>query len=111
MANTPKKVAVIGLDCAITGLIEKHIKDGKLPTFKKLFEQGVVAENCLAPYPTITPPNWASIATGAWPGTHGVTDFHYYEPGTTPWNKNTYQSFSSDRLKAETLWDAEMHRA
>jgi predicted AlkP superfamily phosphohydrolase/phosphomutase len=106
MANTPKKVAVIGLDCAITGLVEKHIKDGHLPTFKKLFEQGVVAENCLAPYPTITPPNWASIATGAWSGTHGVTDFHVHTPGTTPYNRNTVQAFSSDRLKAETLWDA-----
>lgn len=106
MANTPKKVAVIGLDCALPKLIEKHIKDGHLPTFKKLIEGGVFADNCLVPYPTITPPNWASIATGAWPGTHNVTDFHYHELGTTPYNHNTFQSFGSQRLKAETIWDA-----
>ena len=70
MANTPKKVAVIGLDCAMSHLILKHIADGHLPTFKKLIDGGVLAENCLVPYPTVTPPNWASIATGAWPGTH-----------------------------------------
>lgn len=105
MANKPKKVAVIGLDCAITPLIDKHIKEGHLPTFKKLFESGTVADNCLCPYPTITPPNWASIATGAWPGTHCVTDFHHHKPGTTPSNWNIGQSFSSERVKAEFIWD------
>jgi predicted AlkP superfamily phosphohydrolase/phosphomutase len=106
MANVPKKVALIGLDCALPHLIEKHIKEGHLPTFKKLIEGGVIAENCLVPYPTVTPPNWASIATGAWPGTHGITDFHVHTPGTTPTNANIVQAFSSDRCKAEYLWDA-----
>jgi len=106
MANLPKKVAVIGLDCALPHLIEKHIADGHLPTFKKLIEGGVIADNCLVPYPTVTPPNWASIATGAWPGTHGITDFHVHKPGTTPTNANIVQAFNSDRCKAEYLWDA-----
>ena len=57
MANVPKKVAVIGFDCAEPHLIKKHIAEGHLPNFKKLFEGGVLAENCLSPYPTITPPN------------------------------------------------------
>ena len=105
MANTPKKVAVIGLDCAEPRLIEKHIKEGHLPTFKKLIDSGVIAQNCLVPYPTVTPPNWCSIATGAWPGTHQVTDFHVHKPGTTPWNINIVQAFSSERCKAEFLWD------
>ncbi len=106
MANVPKKVAVIGLDCALPALIEKHVTEGHLPTFKKLIEGGVMADNCLVPYPTITPPNWASIATGTWPGTHGITDFHVHNPGTTPYNWNTVQAFSSERCKAEYLWDA-----
>jgi predicted AlkP superfamily phosphohydrolase/phosphomutase len=105
MANVPKKVAVIGLDCALPHLIEKHIKDGHLPTFKKLIDSGVIADNCLVPYPTVTPPNWASIATGAWPGTHGITDFHYHKPGTTPVNTNCIQSFDSQLCQAEYLWD------
>ena len=106
MEKTPKKVVVIGLDCALPALIEQHIKEGHLPTFKKLIEGGVIAENCLVPYPTITPPNWASIATGAWPGTHGITDFHMHVPGTTPDTTNVVQAFSSDRLQAEYIWDA-----
>ena len=106
MANVPVKVAVIGLDCALPHLIEKHIADGHLPTFKKLIEGGVIADNCLVPYPTVTPPNWASIATGAWPGTHGITDFHVHKQGTTPTNANIVQAFNSERCKAEYLWDA-----
>jgi len=105
MSQKPKKVAVIGLDCAITHLIEKHIAEGHLPTFKKLFDEGVVADNALVPYPTITPPNWASVATGAWPGTHGITDFWVHKPGTMPVNVNTVEAFSSERVQAEYIWD------
>jgi predicted AlkP superfamily phosphohydrolase/phosphomutase len=105
MANVPKKAAIIGLDCALPHLIEKHIKEGHLPTFKRLIESGVIADNCLVPYPTVTPPNWASIATGAWPGTHGITDFHYHKPGTTPIGMNCVQAFDSNLCEAEFLWD------
>ena len=105
MANAPRKVAIIGLDCALPHLIEKHIADGHLPTFKKLIDSGVIADNCLVPYPTVTPPNWASIATGAWPGTHGITDFHYHKPGTTPIGINCVQAFDSQLCEAEYLWD------
>jgi len=31
MAKKPKKVAVIGLDCALPHMIEKHIEEGYLP--------------------------------------------------------------------------------
>jgi predicted AlkP superfamily phosphohydrolase/phosphomutase len=105
MANAPKKVAIIGLDCAMPGLILKHIADGHLPTLKKMIEGGALADNCLVPYPTVTPPNWASIATGAWPGTHCITDFHVHQAGTTPYNYNIVQAFNSERCKAEYLWD------
>jgi predicted AlkP superfamily phosphohydrolase/phosphomutase len=105
MSNKPKKVAVIGFDCAEPHLIQKHIAEGHLPTFKKLFDGGVLALNCLCPYPTITPPNWASIATGAWPGTHNVTDFHLHKEGTSQVNANTFEGFSSENCKAEYIWD------
>ncbi len=100
------KVAVIGLDCALTHLIDKHIAEGELPNFKKLFENGTVCDNALVPYPTITPPNWATICTGAWPGTHGVTDFWVHVPGTTPTNNNAVCAFNTKWYQAETMWEA-----
>ena len=106
MANVPKKVAVIGLDCALPHLVEQHIAEGHLPTFKKLIEGGVIADNCLVPYPTITPPNWACIATDAWPGTHGITDFHVQEVGGPLDSTNVKQAFNSEGVNAEFMWDA-----
>lgn len=106
MAIRPKKLAVIGLDCAMPKMIEKHIEEGHLPNFKKLIEKGTIADNCLVPYPTITPPNWATIATGAWAGTHGITDFQIHLPGTSLKDENKIQAFNSERFKAETIWDA-----
>jgi hypothetical protein len=101
MAKKPEKVAMIGLDCALPHLIEQHIKEGHLPTFKKLIENGVIADNCLVPFPTITPPNWVPIGTGAWAGTHSVTDFHVHEPGTPLDNMNVRAAFSSERVTAD----------
>lgn len=105
MTSRPKRVALIGFDCAEPHLIKKHIAEGHLPTFKKLFEGGIMAENCLCPFPTITPPNWASIATGAWPGTHCVTDFHLHREGTAQINANIFEGYSSENCKAEFIWD------
>jgi len=74
MLKTPKKVMVIGLDAPISPRVYDYATKGELPTIKNLIEEGVYALNCMVPYPTITPPNWTSIATGAWPGTHGITE-------------------------------------
>lgn len=104
--KTFKKVAVIGLDCAITHLIDKHIAEGVLPNFKKLFTQGTVCDNALVPFPTITPPNWATICTGAWPQTHGVTDFWVPTPGATPTYDNAVCAFNTKWYTAETIWEA-----
>ena len=98
--NKPGKVLVIGLDGAVSHLIEKHIAEGHLPAFKKLIGEGVIAENALVPYPTITPPNWTSIATGAWPGTHSVSDFHVKPPGSALKSFEMEAAFSSSRCKS-----------
>lgn len=106
MANTPNKVVVIGLDCCMPHLVERHINEGYLPTFKRLIERGVLAENCLPPFPTVTPPNWAAIATGAWGATHGITDFHNHEPGEPLDNDANLQNWDRRRVKAEYIWEA-----
>ena len=105
MKTRPKKVAVIGFDCAEPHLIERHIREGHLPNFKKLIENGVMADHCLSSVPTNTPPNWASIATGATVGTHQVTDFHLPRPGMPHMNANIFEAFSSENCRAETIWD------
>ena len=71
MAGRPKKVIVLGLDAPIAPRLYKYCKEGKLPAIARVINNGVWARNAMLPLPTITPPNWSAIATGAWPSTIG----------------------------------------
>lgn len=104
MANRPKKVMILGLDAPIAPRLYKYCKEGKLPTLAKVINNGVWAKNAMLPLPTITPPNWTSIATGAWPSTHCVTDFNVHYPGD-PLDR-THGGFYSGDVKAEFVWNA-----
>ncbi|MHB1133541.1 MAG: alkaline phosphatase family protein [Chloroflexota bacterium] len=99
-----EKVMILGLDAPIVPRVVAMARAGLLPTLGKLLAEGVFAPNCLAPLPTITPPNWTTITTGAWPGTHGLTDFDGFEPGD-PLDKS-HQQFDSREVKAERLWES-----
>ncbi|MDA8219033.1 MAG: alkaline phosphatase family protein, partial [Dehalococcoidales bacterium] len=104
MANKPEKVMVLGIDAPIVWRLHKWATEGKLPTLGRLIKQGVFAPNCLPPYPTITPPNWTTLATGAWAGTHGITDFDGHVPGD-PLDK-VHQNFDAHFVQAEQIWKA-----
>lgn len=104
--KAPKRIALLGFDCTMTSLVQKHIDEGLCPNFKRIFEQGTVADNCLVPFPTITPPNWTVMATGAWPGTNGVTDFLRHVPGATPDGFHSHNCFNWDHVQAESIWEA-----
>ena len=98
-----EKCVVIGLDAPIVKSIKKYVEKGVMPNTKRLIEEGVWGENCLVPHPTITPPNWTTIVTGTWPGTHGIICFNLFR------NKNLndrYASFFKDDCKAEYIWNS-----
>lgn len=106
MTAKTKRVMVLGFDGADPVFTEKLIAEGKLPNFKKMKEMGVVTEmnGMIGALPTITPPCWATMATGAWPGTHGITCF---------WNHTIGNDFdeldngwNSQQCEAEFIWDA-----
>lgn len=104
MSNTAKKVMIIGLDAPIAPRLYRYAKEGHLPAMQRIIESGVYAENCLVPFPTITPPNWTTIVTGASLGTHGITCFNVHNPGD-PLNV-THQGFDTADCQAEYLWNA-----
>jgi len=99
-----KKLMVIGLDAALPSELQRLAAEGRLPNFDRLFKTGAYFQNALAPYPTITPPNWTTILTGAWMGTHGITCFNLHKPGT-PLDE-TYQALDIKDCNAEYIWDA-----
>lgn len=69
-----KKVLVIGIDGATFTLIKPRIKKNLLPTFKKLYEDGVHG-TLMSTIPPLTPPAWTSAFTGVNPGKHNIYDF------------------------------------
>ena len=98
-----KKMILLGLDGAVPTVIEEYVKQGLLPHFKRLMEQGYYTR-ALSSFPGVTPVNWATIATGSNPGTHGIVDFVLHEPGE-PLTQG-HSGFSSDMLQSETMWEA-----
>src|SRR5512134_1777175 len=100
-----KRVMFIGLDGADAMVVKRMIDEGKLPNMKKLLDMGVTTESYghLCMTPTVTPPNWVTLSTGATPRTHGVCDFFHHSPG----NPLDVQEFgwNSARVKAETIWE------
>lgn len=69
-----QKVFVIGLDGATFDLIKPWVKDGSLPNFARIMEQGCYG-NLMSIMPPLTTPAWASFITGKNPGKHGIFDF------------------------------------
>ena len=98
------KMILLGVDGMDPQLTKKFMDEGKMPNVKKVMELGACREDLmlLGGVPTVTPPMWATLATGAYPMTHGITDFHMNYPGELDFNFNAiYSNF----CKAEQLWN------
>ena len=98
------KIIVLGVDGLEPSLTKKYMDQGKLPNIKKFLERGVAREDLvmLGAHPTVTPPLWTTLSTGAYPETHGVTDFFRQSPedlDTVVYNLDSRDS------KAEPLWN------
>ena len=99
-----EKVLLLGVDGLDPKLTTKFLKKGKLPNIRKYVERGAQKEDLklICTPPTITPPLWTTLATGALPVTHGITCFWRQDPvhlDTAGYN------LDSRLCKAEALWN------
>jgi predicted AlkP superfamily phosphohydrolase/phosphomutase len=95
-----KKCIVIGLDGATFDIINHMIKEGELPTFKKIMNEGCYGTLKSTPVP-MSASAWSSFITGMSPGGHRI--FGFFKP-----LKNDYRvtvTNSTDRKGIE-IWDA-----
>ena len=97
------KTVLIGLDAAVSSLVEKYVAEGGMPNLNALIKRGAYSRACSL-FPGVTPINWATIATGAYPGTHGITDFSVLDPHD-PLDGGR-DGFISSSYQAGTLWQA-----
>ena len=98
------KFFVMGIDGLDPSITTKYLKKGILPNIQKFLDRGSAAKDLvlLGGHPTITPPMWTTLATGAYPSTHGITDFWMPYKDTLDWL--TY-GLDSGSCKAELLWN------
>ena len=98
------KLLLLGVDGMDPRFTRRLVNEGKMPNFKKLMDIGSCREDLmmLGANPTITPPMWATLATGAYPMTHGIMDYNLSAEND---KDITMGAFSSVFLKAEPLFN------
>jgi Uncharacterized conserved protein len=96
---------MLGLDGADPFIVRELMEMGRLPNLKKLLEQGTANKSLamLGVFPSVTPPNWASLATGNYPRTHGVTCYYNHTLGKTLGINEI--NWDSRRVKSELIWE------
>lgn len=80
MSATADTTLLIGID----GLRPDYVTQEVMPNLYALGERGMVFEHHHSVYPTVTRVNVTSIATGVYPGKHGIMDNTIFIPEADP---------------------------
>lgn len=97
------KIIVVGIDGMDPCLTRKYMARGVMPNVEKLIKHGSCRQDLvlMGAQPTITPPCWTTLSTGAYPATHGITCFKKQGNDIA----DLVYGMGSDSCKAEQLWD------
>lgn len=104
MDKLTNKVLILGIDGLDPALTRKYVDEGIMPNMKKFMEMGSAREDIrmIGGQPTVTPPMWTTLATGANPSTHGITEYYACDPERLD---VLLYNFDSSRCTAEPLWN------
>lgn len=99
-----EKILVLGIDGMDPALTKKYLDAGKMPNLQQLITLGACRQDLvmLGSMPTVTPPMWTTLATGATAATHGLTCFFNQHPEKLD---TCISAFDSRMSKAEPLWN------
>jgi predicted AlkP superfamily phosphohydrolase/phosphomutase len=95
--STARPLIIVGLDGATLDLVLPWVREGRLPTFARILEEGVHGE-LRSTQPPLTCPAWPVLVTGKNPGKIGVGDFIVDEGEGT-------RVVTVDDVLAEPFWD------
>ncbi len=99
-----RKLIILGIDGMEPRLCKRFLNEGKLPNIQKMLDQGAAREDLvmLGGVPTITPPMWTTLSTGAYPMTHGITCYFNTAGNDLARLAN---NFDSTKVQAQQLWE------
>ena len=101
-----EKVVLFAADGMRPDLVDRYARKGLLPEMDDLMDDGLKGKNgLLQAFPPNTGVGWASLATGAWPSSHGSTNNTFHRTGESNFNNST--SFAAPGiLQADTIAQA-----
>jgi 2',3'-cyclic-nucleotide 2'-phosphodiesterase (5'-nucleotidase family)/predicted AlkP superfamily phosphohydrolase/phosphomutase len=92
-----EKAILFSSDGMRPDLMEKYAGQGLMPTYSELMANGVKGANGLKQaFPPNTGVGWHTLATGAWPASHGSMNNTYFRVGEGNFNNRT--SFATDAV-------------
>ena len=96
------KVFVMGIGSVRLPVIERLVKQGRMPAFARLMREGALAPELLNVYPNKSHTPWVSAATGTPAGTHRIISMMASANGRPPYQ----QEMLGVLRQAEFLWEA-----
>lgn len=98
------KILVLGVDALDPRFAKRMINEGKMPNLKKYIENGCQREDLtmLGSQPTVTPPQWTTLACGCNPNVHSITQFYRHDPDDYD---HVVYNIDSKYCTAEPIWD------
>ncbi len=98
-----EKLFVLGIDGLDPRYSRKMLREGRMPNLQKFIDRGACREDLmmLGGHPTVTPPMWATLSTGAYANVHGVTG--YNRQGSEL--DKIVGNFDSRNCTAEPVWN------
>ena len=99
-----KKVLLLGIDGLDPHFMKACMDEGLMPNTEKFLAKGAanIDYEMIGGQPTVTPPMWTTLATGASPRVHGITGYYRHnekEKDVVEYN------FDSQLCHAEQLWN------
>jgi hypothetical protein len=73
-----KKLILTYVDSLRTDMLRQAIAERRAPTFEALLERGVLVEDCVSSFPSVTPVASAEIVTGVGSDRHWISGMNWY---------------------------------
>ena len=100
-----EKVVMFASDGMRPDLMERYAKQGSMPTYRKLMNEGVTGANGMVQaFPPNTGVGWYTMATGTYPSEHGSTNNTFFRSGDTFSNRTSFSG--AGVLQADTIANA-----
>ncbi len=73
-----KKLVLAYVDSLRTDMLHRAVDEGRAPTFAALIERGVLVEDCVSSFPSVTPVACSELVTGVGADRHWISGMNWY---------------------------------